>query len=205
MLAYGKLSKQQMAHESGGDNIGFEFSGVVVSTFLHSHSLLSVGTEQSISGTFPDPAEFFQKATGLERQRLVQEKNNKRVMGSAKNAMATKVVTRADLCWEIPDKWSLAEAATVPTAYMTAYYSLIIRGRLKKGHRVLIHSGTGAVGLAAVQISLTRGAEVSFQALPENKLLTTSFSEAVYELSIHLTALRTSLLSFQPDIPRRYL
>lgn len=31
MLAYGKLSKQQMAHESGGDNIGFEFSGVIVS------------------------------------------------------------------------------------------------------------------------------------------------------------------------------
>lgn len=30
MLAYGKLSKQQMAHESGGDNIGFEFSGVEV-------------------------------------------------------------------------------------------------------------------------------------------------------------------------------
>ena len=31
MLAYGKLSKQQMAHESGGDNIGFEFSGTIVS------------------------------------------------------------------------------------------------------------------------------------------------------------------------------
>lgn len=31
MLAYGKLSKQQMAHESGGDNIGFEFAGNEVS------------------------------------------------------------------------------------------------------------------------------------------------------------------------------
>ena len=27
MLGFGKLSKQQMAHGSGGDNIGFEFSG----------------------------------------------------------------------------------------------------------------------------------------------------------------------------------
>lgn len=37
MLAYGKLSKQQMAHESGGDNIGFEFSGTTVrlNGFLH--------------------------------------------------------------------------------------------------------------------------------------------------------------------------
>ena len=35
MLAYGKLSKQQMAHESGGDNIGFEFSGTIVSPPSH--------------------------------------------------------------------------------------------------------------------------------------------------------------------------
>ena len=48
----------------------------------------------------------------------------------------------------------------VPTAYMTAYYSLVMRGRLRRGMRVLIHSGTGAVGLAAIQICLTRGAEV---------------------------------------------
>lgn len=90
----------------------------------------------------------------------LQEGTNTRVMGSAKNALATKVVTRKDLTWVIPDSWSLAEAATVPTAYMTAYYALVMRGKLRKGMRVLIHSGTGAVGLAAVQICLHRGAEV---------------------------------------------
>ena len=37
MLAYGKLSKQQMAHESGGDNIGFEFSGTIVSSHPKFH------------------------------------------------------------------------------------------------------------------------------------------------------------------------
>lgn len=40
MLAYGKLSKQQMAHESGGDNIGFEFSGVIVSLPLPNNTSL---------------------------------------------------------------------------------------------------------------------------------------------------------------------
>ncbi|KAK9803549.1 hypothetical protein WJX73_007935 [Symbiochloris irregularis] len=115
MLAYGKLSKQQMAHESGGDNIGFEFSGT----------------------------------TG-----------GRQVMGSAINALATKVITRPNLLWDVPNDWSLAEAATVPTAYMTAYYALVMRGRLRSGMRVLIHSGTGAVGLAAIQICLHRGAEV---------------------------------------------
>ena len=63
--------------------------------------------------------------------------------------------------WEIPEAWSLRDAATVPVAYMTAYYSLIMRGGLEAGQRVLIHSGTGAVGLAAIRICLHRRCEVS--------------------------------------------
>lgn len=86
--------------------------------------------------------------------------DGRRVMGSAASAIATKLQTRADLVWEVPEGWSLAEAATVPTAYMTAYYSLVMRGRLSRGMRVLIHAGTGAVGLAAIQLCLQRGAEV---------------------------------------------
>ena len=93
----------------------------------------------------------------------LQEGTNTRVMGSAKNALATKVATRQDLTWVIPDSWSLAEAATVPTAYMTAYYSMVMRGRVAKGKKVLIHSGTGAVGMAAIQICLNRGAEVGLR------------------------------------------
>ena len=62
--------------------------------------------------------------------------------------------------WEIPEVWSLRDAATVPVAYMTAYYSLIMRGRLEASQRVLIHSGTGAVGLAAIRICLHRRCEV---------------------------------------------
>ena len=81
-------------------------------------------------------------------------------MGSAASAIATKLQTRADLVWDVPEGWSLAEAATVPTAYMTAYYSLVMRGRLVKGMRVLVHAGTGAVGMAAIQLCLSRGAEV---------------------------------------------
>ena len=63
--------------------------------------------------------------------------------------------------WEIPEAWSLRDAATVPVAYMTAYYSLIMRGGLERGQRVLIHSGTGAVGLAAIRICLHRCCEVA--------------------------------------------
>ena len=47
-------------------------------------------------------------------------------------------------------------------AYATAYYALLIRGRLRPDFSVLIHSGSGAVGLAAIQICLSRGCEVPF-------------------------------------------
>ncbi len=62
--------------------------------------------------------------------------------------------------WDVPSAWSLKDAATVPVAYMTAYYALLIRGALQKHHTVLVHSGTGAVGMAAIRICHHRGCEV---------------------------------------------
>lgn len=81
-------------------------------------------------------------------------------MGVAQKAIATQVSTPSYLLWDVPPSWSLAEAATVPVAYATAYYSLVVRGRLREGFSVLIHSGSGAVGLAAIQICLNRGCQV---------------------------------------------
>ena len=52
------------------------------------------------------------------------------------------------------------EAATVPTAFMTAHYALSSIAQLKAGQRVLIHAAAGGVGSAAVQLALQVGAEV---------------------------------------------
>ncbi len=82
-------------------------------------------------------------------------------MGVGQNAIATRLATRGELLWNYPADWTAAQAATVPVAYCTAYYSLVMRGRLRPGQRVLIHSGSGAVGLAAIAICLHRGCEVS--------------------------------------------
>ena len=60
----------------------------------------------------------------------------------------------------MPDNWNLEEAASVPVVYCTAYYSLIVRGRLREGERVLIHSGSGGVGQAAIAIALSLGCQV---------------------------------------------
>mgnify|MGYP001553553031 CR=1 FL=1 len=71
-----------------------------------------------------------------------------------------KVKYYTGMHWEIPDHWSLQEAATVPVAYATAYLALIIRGNLQYGEKVLIHTGASTVGIAAITIALHHGCEV---------------------------------------------
>ena len=51
-------------------------------------------------------------------------------------------------------------AATVPVVYSTAYYALIVRANLRNGESVLIHSGSGGVGQAAISICIKMGCEV---------------------------------------------
>lgn len=55
---------------------------------------------------------------------------------------------------------TLEEAASVPVVYTTAYYSLVVRGRIQRGETVLIHSGSGGVGQAAISIALSLGCQV---------------------------------------------
>ena len=62
--------------------------------------------------------------------------------------------------WSMPDSWSFEEGASVPVAYSTAYYALVVRGRLRRGEAVLIHSGSGGVGQAAIAIALSYGCTV---------------------------------------------
>lgn len=59
-----------------------------------------------------------------------------------------------------PENLSFEEAATIPVAFSTAYYSLKLLGNVKEGDRVLIHSAAGGVGLAALQVANWLGAEV---------------------------------------------
>ncbi|CAK0786732.1 hypothetical protein CVIRNUC_009946 [Coccomyxa viridis] len=87
--------------------------------------------------------------------------SGKRIMGmTPQNSIATVVASKPHALWAVPEHWTLAQGATVPVAYATAYDALVVRGRLQPHHRVLIHSATGAVGLAATRISLNRGCEV---------------------------------------------
>jgi NADPH:quinone reductase-like Zn-dependent oxidoreductase/acyl carrier protein len=59
-----------------------------------------------------------------------------------------------------PELLSYDEAATIPIAFMTAYYALHYLGRMQPRERVVIHNASGGVGLAAVQLAKRRGAEI---------------------------------------------
>ena len=72
-------------------------------------------------------------------------------------AFATKVKVLKSHTWVVPSSWTLEEAATVPIAYVTAYYSLVLRAQITAGQRVLIHSASSAVGQAALYVALAKG------------------------------------------------
>ena len=82
------------------------------------------------------------------------------VFGLAPGSFSGFATTSASSLALKPDHLSPLEAATIPAAYTTAYYSLITRGRLRRGERVLIHAAAGGVGLAAVNVARWRGAEI---------------------------------------------
>ncbi|KAA1251689.1 type I polyketide synthase [Mycobacterium simiae] len=83
-----------------------------------------------------------------------------RVIAFGPGTFGTHLGTIADLVVPIPDELPDNEAATFGVAYLTAWHSLCEVGRLAPGERVLIHSATGGVGMAAVSIAKMRGARI---------------------------------------------
>lgn len=60
-----------------------------------------------------------------------------------------------------PENITHSEAAGVPLAGLTAWQALVDHGHLKRGHKVLIHAGSGGVGTLAIQIAKHLGAFVA--------------------------------------------
>ena len=60
-----------------------------------------------------------------------------------------------------PAELSFAEAACLPTAYLTAYRMLFTRGRMKPGQRVLVQGAGGGVATAAILLAAGAGIEVT--------------------------------------------
>lgn len=82
------------------------------------------------------------------------------VIAFAPACFASHVTVGASAVAKRPPELSPGAAATLPVAFLTAYYALIELGQLEEDETVLIHGGAGGVGLAALQIAKWRGANV---------------------------------------------
>jgi acyl transferase domain-containing protein/NADPH:quinone reductase-like Zn-dependent oxidoreductase/acyl carrier protein len=83
-----------------------------------------------------------------------------RVMGLTEDSISPVAVAAAGALTRVPAGWSFAEGASVPVAFLTAWYGLRDLADLKRGESVLIHAGAGGVGMAAIQIARLVGARV---------------------------------------------
>jgi phthiocerol/phenolphthiocerol synthesis type-I polyketide synthase C len=83
-----------------------------------------------------------------------------RVLAVAWGAFGPFVTTNESLVVTVPPTMDTDVAAGIPVAYGTAWYALEEIAQLTPGERVLIHSATGGVGLAALSIAKRAGAEV---------------------------------------------
>ncbi len=67
---------------------------------------------------------------------------------------AEYVAVKYDMLMPVPKNCSMAEAASIPEAFATAYLNLFIEGKIKKGNTLLMHAG--ASGLASVIIPMAK-------------------------------------------------
>jgi NADPH:quinone reductase-like Zn-dependent oxidoreductase len=86
----------------------------------------------------------------------------------ANGAQAEFVVVSASQLAPKPSSLDHVHASAVPISALTAWQGIAERAGVQAGQRVLIHGGSGAVGLFAVQLAKSRGAHVTTTASAGN-------------------------------------
>jgi polyketide synthase 12 len=89
-----------------------------------------------------------------------------RVMGLLDGGFGPVAVGDRRSLVRVPRGLSSGEAATVPIAFLTAFYALRDLADVKAGERLLVHAAAGGVGMAAVQLARHWGVEVLATASP---------------------------------------
>ena len=76
---------------------------------------------------------------------------------TVREAYAELILCREGQVHRLPDGVSFSAGAALGVPYATAYRALFQRGGARSGERVLVHGGTGGVGLAAIQLAREAG------------------------------------------------
>lgn len=150
-------------------------------------------------GQYPGSSEFFGNECVGKIVALGDSVNDlhlgQRVVGMGPGSFASHITLPSAHVTPAPDCLSDEEAATIPSAFLTAHYALFHLGRIRAGERILIHAAAGGVGLAAVQLALQAGAEIFATAGSEQK--------RAYLKSLGVTHVMDSRsLDFAPEIMR---
>jgi NADPH:quinone reductase-like Zn-dependent oxidoreductase len=77
-----------------------------------------------------------------------------------RGVLAERAIVAEDALVDKPDHLSFEAAASLPTAWLTAYRMLFTKAKLQPGQVVLVQGAGGGVSTAAVMLAKTAGAEV---------------------------------------------
>lgn len=120
-------------------------------------------------GNYPAPAGAPRDIPGLEVAGIIEETgsnvhdwkvNDKVCALISGGGYAEFVAVNSGQCLPVPDGFTFEEAASLPETVFTVWTNLFQRGKLKEGERVLIHGGSGGIGICAVQLAKLAGANV---------------------------------------------
>ncbi|KAI1060711.1 hypothetical protein LB506_007029 [Fusarium annulatum] len=83
-----------------------------------------------------------------------------RVMGFGAQPYSNLSQVKGHHAHKVPSSMSNTTASSLPYAYVTSYQCIRNLANLEQGQSVLIHSASGAVGQAAIQLAQSIGAEI---------------------------------------------
>lgn len=82
------------------------------------------------------------------------------VVAVVAGAYAEFALARPSLAYRLPRGLTLQEAASIPSAFLTAWYALVKVASLRRGEVALVHAAGSGVGMAGIQIARALGARV---------------------------------------------
>lgn len=85
-------------------------------------------------------------------------------------AYADHVAINADHCLPIPKGVSVIDAAGLPETFFTVWSNLFFNREIKAGSKLLVHGGSGGIGITAIQLGAALGMEVYTTASSAEKI-----------------------------------
>ncbi|EKF75659.1 zinc-containing alcohol dehydrogenase [Alcanivorax hongdengensis A-11-3] len=129
--------------------VGLNFADIFALTGLYS---------ATPSGPFTPGLEFAGTVDAIGA-RVADYRPGDRVMGVTRfGGYTTRIDSPEGYLRILPDHWSMEQGAAYLAQTLTAWYALTELGQVRPGHRVLIHSAAGGVGLQAMKLCQALGA-----------------------------------------------